>query len=107
MTQSGFAWLTGCQKIIDREVIIPDDEELKAQLSSRKKIFTPDGKLSVEDKLKMLRERNVKSPDRADALFGAMSAFDTNLLQPAFVDIFAQSKQEETNAAFGGVSVGL
>lgn len=103
----GFAWLTGCQKIIDREVIIPDDPILMEQLSSRKKIFTVDGKLSVEDKLKMLRERNVKSPDRADALFGAMSAFDTNLFKSAFVDIFAQNEQSETNSAFSGISVGL
>jgi hypothetical protein len=102
---SAFAWLTGAQKIIDREVIIPDDETLKSQLSTRKKVFTPEGKLAVEEKYQMAKN-GIESPDRADALFGAMSAFDTNLLQPR-MSLFDMHQEQDANAAFGGVSVGL
>lgn len=77
---SAMAWIEGGNKIKNREVIIPDDEALKAQLTTRKKLFNVNGKLAVEDKLVMYKERGLPSPDRADALFGAMAAVDMDLL---------------------------
>lgn len=101
---SAFAWLEGCRKIRDREVILPDDPILKSQLTTRHKLITPTGKLAVEEKHDM-QKRNIKSPDRADALFGAMSAVDTSAFDRAssFTDRLDQGKHRE---AFHGVSVG-
>lgn len=76
---SAMAWLEGCQKIKNREVIIPDDAVLRAQVTTRRQVFELNGKLGVEPKHKMLDERGLESPDRADALFGAMAEFDTSL----------------------------
>jgi hypothetical protein len=102
---SVFAWLTGAKKIIDRDVIIPDDPTLIAQLVNRKKAFTVDGRLALEEKYQM-QKRNIESPDRADALFGCMAAYDISLMQPrpSFWDVM---EQEDRNTAFGGISVGL
>lgn len=66
------AWLEGAIKIASNEVILPDDDVLKSQLINRKKGYTNTGKLCVEDKIEM-QERNVPSPDRADAVLGVMS----------------------------------
>jgi hypothetical protein len=79
---SALAWIEGGNKIKNREVILPDDEALKAQLTTRKKLFTLSGKQAVEDKYVMAKERGLPSPDRADALFGAMAAVDLNLMYP-------------------------
>lgn len=70
------AWLEGCKKIRDREVIIPNDGVLISQTTKRKRIFQPDGRQAVEEKLVMFKERQLESPDRADALFGCMDAHD-------------------------------
>src|SRR5262249_22507932 len=76
---SAMAWLEGCNKIKRREVIIPDDKVLRAQVTKRRKVYAPSGKLAVEEKYVMLRDRGLESPDRADALFGAMAEQDTSL----------------------------
>jgi hypothetical protein len=67
------AWIEGCQKIKNREVIIPEDVRLQAQCTTRKKFLTPAGKWALMDKDRMQDEERLESPDRADALFGAMS----------------------------------
>jgi hypothetical protein len=104
---SAMAWLEGAQKIRSREVILPDDPVLKAQITTRKKLFTPNGKLAVEDKIKMLRERQLESPDRADALFGCMAERDTLLDVPMhFVDLSKWSINERAEHELGQV-VGL
>lgn len=66
------AWLEGAIKIASYEVILPEDDILKAQLIDRKKSYTGEGKLCVEDKL-VMSERGVASPDRADAVLGVMA----------------------------------
>lgn len=73
------AWREFADKIKNREVIIPDDPVLKDQGTSRKKIISPLGKLAVEDKAVMLRDRGVESPDRWDALVGAAAAHDDSM----------------------------
>ncbi len=49
------------------------DKKLYTQLTTRKKEFTDDSKIRNEKKDKM-KARNLSSPDRADALLGAIWA---------------------------------
>jgi len=65
-------WFEGAGMIQRREVILPDDDDLRGQLLDRKRVPHNKGKLAIESKRDM-RERNVPSPDRADAVLGAMS----------------------------------
>lgn len=101
---SAWAWLTACQKIRNREIILPDDPVLKAQLTSRKKGFTPTGLLSVEDKGDMSK-RGLESPDRGDAFVGCAAAVDARVFEhQSFRERYDNSRHE---TALHGISVGL
>jgi hypothetical protein len=65
-------WYEGAKKIAQREIVLPNDDELRAQLLNRKQVSGLRGKLAVESKADM-KARGVGSPDRADAVFGAMT----------------------------------
>lgn len=105
---SAKAWLEGCQKIRNREVILPNDDVTRAQVTNRKKIFLPDGRLSAEDKHDMLAKRGLASPDRGDGLFGCMDAPDTSLAVTPnnFFNWSSGGSQEESDLELIGVSVG-
>ena len=60
-------WLELAKRIVNRSIIIPDMQELKAQLLSRKQRLNSSGKLELEPK-DDLRARGVPSPDIADAV---------------------------------------
>jgi hypothetical protein len=64
-------WSTVGQLIERRQIIIPNDEKLIAQLTSRRKLYDSKGREKLESKAD-LRARGVESPDRADALIGAI-----------------------------------
>lgn len=68
-------WLEGTAAIRKGEWILPDDEDLRGQVISRKSrrggLGPRAGKLIVESKQDM-RKRSLPSPDRADAVLGAM-----------------------------------
>ena len=64
-------WFEAAKKIAQREIILPNDDDLRAQMLDRKRVPHAKGKLAVESKSDMKR-RGVGSPDRADAVFGAM-----------------------------------
>jgi hypothetical protein len=64
-------WSTVSQLIERRQIIIPNDEKLIAQLTSRRKQYDSKGRERLESKAE-LRARGVESPDRADALIGAI-----------------------------------
>jgi phage terminase large subunit len=64
-------WSTVAQLIERRQVIIPNDEKLVAQLTSRRKLYDSRGREKLESKAD-LRARGAESPDRADALIGAI-----------------------------------
>jgi len=70
------AWMEGIKKIKACSVIIPNDNEFKMQILSRKQVLTPSGKLQLESKAEM-RARGVNSPDIADSIFMAMSSPNT------------------------------
>jgi phage terminase large subunit len=64
-------WSTVGELIEHRRVIIPPDEKLVAQLTSRQKLYDSKGRERLESKADM-RARGLESPDRADALIGAI-----------------------------------
>jgi hypothetical protein len=65
-------WFEGRRKIERKEIILPNDPALIAQLSTRMGWPDSKGRLQVEPKDKM-RSRGLPSPDRADAVLGAMA----------------------------------
>ena len=65
-------WFDGAMQISRREIILPDDDDLRAQLLDRKGVDHAKGKLAIESK-KDMKARGVGSPDRADAVLGAMT----------------------------------
>ena len=65
-------WGEGALQIARREVILPDDDDLRGQLLDRKRTFNARGKIAVESKQDM-KSRGVPSPDRADAVLGSMT----------------------------------
>src|SRR5215469_16594888 len=64
-------WSTIAQLIERKAVILPNDEKLVAQLTSRRKMYDSRGRERLESKAD-LRARGVESPDRADAIIGAI-----------------------------------
>lgn len=60
-------WATIKELLQDKEIQIPNDEDLIGQLSTRKYSITPKGKIRLERKEDM-KKRGLRSPDRADAL---------------------------------------
>ena len=64
-------WFEGRTQIERRQIILPDDRELVAQLTARRGWPDSKGRLQLESKAD-LRARGIGSPDRADAVLGAM-----------------------------------
>ncbi len=65
-------WFEGRRQIERRQIILPDDRELVAQLTARRGWPDSKGRLQLESKAD-LRGRGIGSPDRADAVLGAMT----------------------------------
>jgi len=65
-------WSTVGQLIERRQIAIPNDEKLIAQLTSRRKLYDSKGRERLESKAD-LKSRGGESPDRADALIGAVA----------------------------------
>lgn len=107
------AWFEGAQAIARREVILPDDDELRAQLLDRKSIPTPKGLLAVESKRDM-KARGVTSPDRADAVLGAMrpnpklNSFNPGQRSGSFTEQLRQWNEDQltTNETLPGMHFG-
>jgi hypothetical protein len=65
-------WSTVGELIEHRHLILPkDDEKLVMQLTSRQKLYDSKGREKLESKADM-KARGLESPDRADALIGAV-----------------------------------
>lgn len=77
---SAEAWIETAIGVSKGEVIVPDDEILIAQLTSRQKTFVGRGKLGAEEKYDM-RKRGVESPDRADAFCGCNNVYDYTVIE--------------------------
>ncbi|MDR1191278.1 MAG: hypothetical protein LBK60_06400 [Verrucomicrobiales bacterium] len=63
------------KKIQAKEVILPADDVLDAQLIGRQSFPSSDGRLQLEAKQDM-RKNGMSSPDRADALVGVLTCFN-------------------------------
>jgi phage terminase large subunit len=64
-------WSVVGEKIERREIVLPSDEKLVAQLTSRRKLYDSKGRERLESKVDM-RARGLESPDLADAVIGAV-----------------------------------
>ena len=72
---SALAWMEGAAEISRCEWILPQDDTLFAEFTTRQKILNARGKWACEEKFTM-RKRNIPSPNRADAVFGCMAVKD-------------------------------
>jgi phage terminase large subunit len=77
LSWGSYAWRSLGAAIEKCEIILPNDETLKKQLASRQQSITKLGKLAVEDKFIMMKERTLPSPDRGDAVAGAWAVGET------------------------------
>jgi len=64
-------WFSVARRIIKKEVILPNDQVFFRQATSRRRDYDGKMRLAAESKDKMAA-RGLKSPDRADAVFGAL-----------------------------------
>ena len=60
------------RRIVNREIVLINDPTLISQLTSRKTSLDSRGRLKLETKEEM-RNRGLKSPDRADAVVAAFA----------------------------------
>jgi hypothetical protein len=72
---SSMAWMEGAAEISRCEWILPHDDILFGELTTRQKKLNVRGKWQAEEKYEM-RKRNVPSPNRADAVLGSMAVQD-------------------------------
>jgi phage terminase large subunit len=72
------------ERFVNDDIIIPDDEDLKSQLSTLKFEYTPKGQIKIESKDDM-KKRGLPSPDKADALALAFGMVEQ---RPAIFDFY-------------------
>ena len=72
---SAAAWMEGCAEISRCEWILPRDDVLFSELTTRQKSLNARGRWQAEEKW-MMKKRNVPSPNRADAVLGSMAVQD-------------------------------
>jgi hypothetical protein len=65
-------WYEGRTEVERQRIILPSDRELFAQLTTRRGWPNSKGRLELESKAAM-RARGIRSPDRADAVLGAIA----------------------------------
>ena len=75
------AWFGLKQRFVDGDIVLPNDDELTAQLSTRKYYLNSRDQLIIEDK-QTYKKRVGRSPDRADALVLAFSSSDELNISP-------------------------
>lgn len=78
-----YMWANVKYMMESEQLSLENDEELVAQLTVRKYSITSSGRIALERK-KDMKERGIKSPDRADAV--ALSCYCTNKIYDAFID---------------------
>ena len=74
---SGYMWGVVKELLRQREICLPNDEELSAQLTTRKYTIDSKGKIKLESKDDM-KKRQLPSPDMGDAL--ALSCYTANMV---------------------------
>ena len=74
-------WFRLKDRFVEGEISLPRDDELTAQLSTRKYLLNSRDQLILEDK-KTYKKRVGRSPDRADALVLAFASSGRNISAP-------------------------
>lgn len=87
-------WWDARKSFEDRKYILPEDEVLFEQLSSRLIDYKEGGKLGIESKADM-RERGLSSPDRADAVCGVISMAKYMPRGRTMLDVWEREEQQE------------
>lgn len=86
-------WITeqwcNLKQLLDSDIEIPNDDELSAQLSTRKYSINSKGQIILEDK-KTYKKRTHRSPDRADGLILAYA--DTKEVDPNIAALLGGAK---------------
>jgi hypothetical protein len=68
----GAEWWSVVGELVEhRKIVFGANEKLVAQLTSRRKLYDSKGREKLESKAEM-RARGLQSPDKADALIGAV-----------------------------------
>lgn len=103
-------WYDAKQMFKEQKIIMLNDEKTITQLTSRRVDFTAKGIMGLEKK-ESLASRNLPSPDRADALCGAISCAKY-FIPDKNIKIFDTSEYEDQNildeiALRGGAFAGL
>lgn len=98
-------WHETAAAVMRGEIILPQDDDLVAQLTTRRCRVTSDGKLGLEPK-KEMSSRGLSSPDRADAVCGAWSCRPLTLAtrHPFFDD--GGDNPDFSNEAMAGMQAG-
>lgn len=92
------------RRIVNREIVLINDPTLISQLTSRKTSLDSRGRLKLETKEEM-RNRGLKSPDRADAVvaaFGLGSGF-VNSINRRFLAALSVDPMAALNAHYDGL----
>lgn len=89
------SWIEAALDVAAGNIIPPTDDITKAQLISRKKVWTAKGLLGAEDKDEM-KERGIPSPDRADSFVGCRRIPEPFVNKQPF-DITGWRSQYEAN----------
>jgi len=98
-------WHRLARKIDTCDLILPEDDQLKSQLVTRRATVTSKGKLGVESK-DALRARGIASPDRADAVAlavdGAAVVLDLTMHyeRPSLLELMKQAADGSENAGW-------
>lgn len=69
-------WFEGARVVDRKEIILPNDPVLQEQATTRRSVMTATNKLALEKKVDM-KSRGLTSPDRADAVFAAITLANT------------------------------
>jgi hypothetical protein len=93
---SAMIWLEGAAEIGRCEWILPNDEILFAELTTRQKKLNVRGKWQAEEKHE-LRKRGVNSPSRADSVLGAMSVQDYQQMEAVIEGPWKGWEEEASN----------
>ncbi|HLP25096.1 MAG TPA: hypothetical protein VK477_05430, partial [Acidobacteriota bacterium] len=104
--RSAELWGTAAEQIKRGTVLLPDDPILIEQLTGRKWKRWSDGTLQLESK-KDLKSRGETSPDRADAVIGAMANL-AEFVRPkaATFEVLMQLQESREGSAHAGFDAG-
>lgn len=104
-------WFEASRQIDRLECILPDDEILHSQLTTRRVAASKNGKLSLESK-KEMKARGFSSPDRGDAVVMTLASYSNQYMwnrryQPSLEEIVEAGMHEWTDDSKLRESMGL